>query len=178
MPEEEDEETVKRTTKRTILNKRVINIQKKIKEEEEPKELNLDIPICPIATTVNHLKNICNRNVLQYDPEDLYSIPPKEPVLIIKIKSIKKEKEKESEEIEEEEILMKTRILRTKKEKETEIKKIKIIRDEIAKKQEEETESRIITIKRKNKIIKNLIDDYSNSLIFEKIKFQKKMKKQ
>ena len=93
IPKEEDEETLKRTTKRSIINKRIFNLQKIVKEEEEPKEVNVEIPPCPITQTINYLKNAHNRSFIQYIPEDIYSIPPKEQVLISDIKNIKKEKE-------------------------------------------------------------------------------------
>ena len=61
-------------------------------KEEKPKEINLEIPTCPITQTINHLKNIRNRTVIQYNPEDIYSIPPKEEIILSKVKNIQKSK--------------------------------------------------------------------------------------
>ena len=83
-PPIEDEETLQKTQKKTIIKRKIINLQKKEKEEvkeEEPIPLNLEIPTCPIETTLNPCKNIRKRIVKEYLPEEIYSSPPKETVL-------------------------------------------------------------------------------------------------
>ena len=84
LPKVDDEEVLKRTTKKTIVKRRIVNLQKKTKDEpetEEPKDLNLNIPSSPVETTLNPIKGIRPRVVKQYEPEDVDSLPPKEPRL-------------------------------------------------------------------------------------------------
>ena len=83
---QDEKETVENTNKKTVVKKRIINLQKKTNEGEEevPKDLNLEIPSSSVLTVVNHLKNIKNLPLIQYNPEDIYSVPS-EPLLINKI---------------------------------------------------------------------------------------------
>ena len=97
LPKEDDHETVNKTRKSTVIRRRIINLQKKTKEEEEPINLNLEIPSSPIDSTNNYLKNIRNRTVIQYNPEDVDLLPSKEPVLRNNIEFILEKEEPEPE---------------------------------------------------------------------------------
>ena len=86
----EELETIKKGQKKTVIKKRVINLQKKKKdgkeeivevEEKEPTNLNLEIPVCPVSTTPNYLKDVYNLPLIQYNPEDIYIVPRKESIL-------------------------------------------------------------------------------------------------
>ena len=77
-------------TKKTVIKKKYINLTKKHQdkngqegfvEEEMPKNLNLEIPTCPISETHNYTKDVYNGTLIQYLPEDIYSIPPRESIL-------------------------------------------------------------------------------------------------
>jgi hypothetical protein len=87
-PKVDDEEILKRTARKSIIHKRIINLQKKVKEGEpeieEPKKYNMELPICPIETTLNTLQSIRNPVHKHYDLDELNSIP-KEPLLKTRI---------------------------------------------------------------------------------------------
>jgi len=86
----EELETIKKGQKKTVIKKRVINLQKKKKdgkeeivevEEKEPTNLNLEIPVCPVSTTPNYIKDVYNLPLIQYNPDDIYIVPRKESIL-------------------------------------------------------------------------------------------------
>ena len=86
----EELETIKKGQKKTVIKKRVINLQRKTKdgkeevvevEEKEPTGLNLEIPTCPISETPNYLKKVYNLPLIQYNPDDVYIVPRKESIL-------------------------------------------------------------------------------------------------
>ena len=80
----EDKEAIERRARNSIITNKIIDLKQLTKEEEE-KPLNTNIPLCPVTTTINHLKNIENRNLIQYLPEELYYVPPKEMILRTRI---------------------------------------------------------------------------------------------
>jgi hypothetical protein len=83
----DDDIIVENTNKIFTIKKRVINLQKKTKEEEyeKPKEYNLEIPSSPISSNLNPIKNIRKHILKRYEPEEVYSLPPKEKLLKTKI---------------------------------------------------------------------------------------------
>ena len=83
-------EILKRSATKTVINKKVINLQKRKKEgkdqpteaqEVEFKELTLEIPQCPVSSTPNYLKNINNLSLIQYFPNEIYCFPSREVLL-------------------------------------------------------------------------------------------------
>ena len=76
----EDKEALERRARNSIITNKIIDLQQLTKEEEE-KPLNINISECPVSTTINYLKNTENRNLIQYLPEEIYSVPPKEMLL-------------------------------------------------------------------------------------------------
>ena len=70
-----------------IIKKRLINLQKKIKEEEPEmkKEYNLEIPSCPISSSLNPIRNIRKNITKNYNLEEINSLPLKEKLLKTKI---------------------------------------------------------------------------------------------
>ena len=86
----EEHETISKGTKKTVIKKKIINVTKKTKdknekeqllEEEMPKNINLEIPMCPISETCNYMKDVYNTSLIQYHPEDILSVPPRESKL-------------------------------------------------------------------------------------------------
>jgi hypothetical protein len=57
--------------------------------------------MCPVTTSVNYLKNIPERNLIQYVFEDIYSVPSREIILISEIKRVFRKKPTEKPEGEE-----------------------------------------------------------------------------
>ena len=92
-PDTEEMDEIRKGTKKTVIKKKVINLQKKpqdkgskeeieiVDEKNLPKDINLEIPMCPISKTENYLKNVRNVSLIQYYPDELYSIPVREPKL-------------------------------------------------------------------------------------------------
>ena len=83
----EDDEIINNNIRQSLRQSQ-INLKKLKKDEvveEKPQNLNIEIPECPISTTLNHLKHIKRRNVKQYAPEDLDFIPPKEMISTTKV---------------------------------------------------------------------------------------------
>jgi hypothetical protein len=96
---DEEEKFVRRGKKRkTIIKKKLINLQRKtttgrLDDSNQLQNLNLDIPQCPESETPNYLRNVRNVNLIQYFPEDLYSVPSRELILRSNI-DVKVEEEK------------------------------------------------------------------------------------
>ena len=89
----EEMEQIKKSEKKTVIKKKVINLQKKTKDKDGkevieivdekhlPKDINLEIPMCPVSKTENYLKNDRNVSLIQYYPEELFSVPSREIIL-------------------------------------------------------------------------------------------------
>ena len=88
----EEMEQIKKSEKKTVIKKKVINLQKKTKDKDGkevieivekhlPKDINLEIPMCPVSKTENYLKNVRNVSLIQYYPEELFSVPSREIIL-------------------------------------------------------------------------------------------------
>ena len=73
---------IRQSLRKNVLKLR--QIKKDDEKEEKPENLNIEVPECPISTTVNYLKKIKKRVIKQYEPEDIESAP-KEVILRTKV---------------------------------------------------------------------------------------------